>query len=260
MNKLDTIFKWTIMGLLAAALIYGGIRKRMYDSTIIELQNAVAAKDTTIEAAKNTYSKLVLETDNLKALLSNQDAQMAALKETIRKRDEELISTSNLVVYWKKKFEGAGSGTSHTEPGPSGDRQRVSFTHNWGYIGIEGSTLTNPPEYSVKVSQLRPLALTLVVGQLPDGSWKADVVSSEEDVGVDIRLAAVNPRVISPRWYEGIGLNVDTGVGLIGFIGGLGASYNFGAFNVGPKVFLAASADGVKIAYGASLTWHPFKR
>jgi hypothetical protein len=263
LNIPNNYIKYAAIGLfvcIVALLGYGGFKSWQYNNTITDLQNVVALKDKTIETHVGNYEKLAFEHENLKALLDKQNAQMSQLQTDLGKRNEELLTANQLTLFWKQKYASAGTGTQTTVPGTTGQpaREKVAFSKDFGYLGVSGWTLTNPPEYSVEVQQNRPLTMTLVVGQLPDGSWKANVVSSEENVGVDIKLAAVNPHVFDEHWYEKIGLSLDMGVGAAGFLGGVGASYQISNFEVGPKVWLNAGLTNVAISYGAGLTWHPF--
>jgi len=109
------------------------------------------------------------------------------------------------------------------------------------------------------VQQKRPLQVTLVVGQKDDGAWESHVTSSEENVGINIRLAGVNPRMLQSKWYEKLGGTLDLGVGGTGFLGGAGVSYDFGKFELGPKVWLTAGSN-IGISYGAGVTWHPWRK
>jgi hypothetical protein len=254
-----------LFGVLLALLTYGGIKQWSYNKTIAKLQNDVASKDKTIEVSKGVYEKLALESENLKALLDRTNSEVDSLVKELDKRDEDLLTANNLVVYWKQKYDAKGPGTqtvipgTPTQPGqPAVDRIKVAFAKDFGYLGVEGYTLTSPPEYWVSIANRRPLKLTLVVGRLKDGSWKADVTSSEDNVGVDISIAAVDTSLFAPPWYSKIGVGVDLGVGAQGFLGGVGASYAFGKFEVGPKVWIDIGGSGVGVFYGAAISWHPF--
>lgn len=251
----DKILKYLAVAMFVCMLLLVAVfavKRASYESEVTRLQNEVAARDATIETAKQVYSKLALETQNLQGLLSSKDDEIKSLMKTIKARDEDLLVANNLVVYWKKKFEATGGGTQTNV----GERIKVEFSKDFGYIKTTGFTLTDPPEFFVSVEQNRPLKMTLVVGQLNDGSWKADVTSSEENVGVDISVAAVNPRVLAPKWYEGFGVNMDVGVGPGMALVGIGASYKISNFEVGPKVWIAAPT--LDVVYGANITWHPF--
>jgi uncharacterized coiled-coil protein SlyX len=265
----DKVLKWTAVALFAAIvalLIFGAIKKFSYDAKILELQNSLASKDKTIEVTNGVYEKLMLEHANLKDLLDRTNSQVDSLVKELDKRDEDLLAVNNLVVYWKHKYDAKGAGTQTTIPGAqpgqpnSGDRIKVAFAKDFGYVGVEGFTLTSPPEYWISIANKRPLKLTLVVGRLKDGSWKADVTSNDDNVGVDIAIAAVNPGLLDMKWYERLGLSLDVGVGARGFLGGAGVSIYFDAFELGPKVWFNVGANGVDPFYGASMTWHPFHK
>ena len=247
---------------ILALLTYGGITKWTYDRTITQLQNDIATRDQTIETHAGVYEKLALETSSLKALLDQKSTEVASLTKDLDARGEDLLTANNLVLHWKQKYEATGDGGQvivHGDPGEP-DRIKVDFTKDFGYIQVDGFTMTSPPEYWVSVTNKRPLKLTLVVGQLKNGSWKADVTSSEDNVGVDIAVAAVNPSIFDERWYEKIGIDLDLGAGGTGFLGAVGAKYEFGKFELGPKVWLNVGGSGVNTFYGGAITWHPFHR
>ena len=257
----NNYLKFAAIGLfvaILALLTYGGIKTWSYNKTITQLQNDVASKDKTIEVTKGVYEKLAMDSRNLQALLDRTNSEVDSLVKELDKRDEDLLTANNMAVYWKNKYTATGTGTQTTIPGPHCDRIKVAFAKDFGYIGVEGYTITSPPEFWVSVANKRPLKLTLVVGRLKDGSWKADVTSSEDNVGVDIAIAAVDTSLFAPAWYTKIGVGVDLGVGAQGFLGGVGVSYGFGRFEVGPKVWVDVGGSGVGVFYGASILWHPW--
>jgi hypothetical protein len=257
--------KYILAGLLAVvlgAIVYENVQSSSYKRTIAQLQNDVATRDKTIEVSKGVYERLVLESRNIQGLLDKTDAQVDSLTKELQRRGEELLVAQRLSLSWKQKYEARGSATQTTVPGLPGpsstpDRTKVAFEKDFGYIGVEGYTLTSPPEFWVSIHNKRPLRLTLTIGRIKDGSWKADVVSSEDNVGVDIVVAAVDTSGVAPAWYSKVGVGFDFGVGSDKGLGGVGISYRFGTFDVGPKVWVSVGG-GVGVVYGASIVWHPF--
>jgi len=238
------------------------IKKNSYESRITELQNAVAQRDVTIETQKGVFQKLTLQSKDLSSLLDSKDEQIQLLQKELKKGKEELLTANSLVVRWKKAYEAqvAGHQTEVPPVVPGGIvRKKVEFEKDFGYIGVSGFTLTDPPEATLKVQQNRPLKLSVAVSQDKDGTWKSRATSSEENMAIDITLAAVNPWLLEPRWYENIGLSVDLGGGT-GFLAGVGASYKIGKFEVGPKGWFTIGGGGVGGFVGAQLLWHPFAR
>lgn len=264
----DTIKKYALMGLVAVLLgvvIFGAYGRWKNDKELARLRNEIASRDTTIEVQKGVYAKLALETDNLKSVLDSKDVQIKGLLAQIKKNKEDLLAANTLVVTWKKAYEGlANAHTEPVEPGPDGKtREKVVFEKDFGLIGVNGYTLTNPPEAWVKVSQLKPLQITLAISQDPTGAWHSYATSSDENTAIDIKLAAVNPHVLEPRWYENLQLNTMLAGGYndkgFAILAGVGVSYKIKQFDVGPAVFLGIS-DRLDKYFGATFSWRPFQR
>lgn len=236
------------------------IKKNAYDARITELQNAVAQRDTTIETQKGVFQRLTIQSKNLEDLLDQKDEQINLLEKELKKGKEELLTANSLVIKWKKAYEAEVAGHQTDVPGENGIiRKKVAFEKDFGYIGVSGFTLTDPPEATIKVQQNRPLKLSVVVSQDKEGTWKSRATSSEENMQIDITLAAVNPWLLEPKWYENIGLTVELGGGT-GFLGGVGATYKIGKFEVGPKGWFTVGGEPVGGFVGAQLLWHPFAR
>lgn len=258
------VLKWTCLSLVVVIVVsvaIVGAQKSRYDSQLADLRNAVASRDQTIETQKGVFQKLSLESKDLSGLLDKSDEQVKLLQKELKDGKEQLLAATTIGLKWKKAYEASVKGhqteVPSTEPGGT-VRKRVDFENDFGYIGIVGHTLTDPPEAYVKIQQNRPLRVTVAVSQDKSGAWKTRATSSEENVGVDITLAGVDPWVLQPKWYEHVGVDLDLGVGS-GVLGGLGVSYQIGKFQVGPKAWFTAT-DRVDKFFGVGLTWHPFQR
>jgi hypothetical protein len=262
----DKVLKYTaavLFFLIVSLLIFGGIKKWSYDKQITELQNSLASKDKTIEIHKGVYEKLSIETDDLKNKLDQRDVQIKMLLKDLKNSGEELLTANTMSFKWKKAYEGLANATQTPLPNSQQgglQRDKVEFAKEWSYIRASGYTITNPPEAYVKVEQMRPLKVSVTVGQKEDGSWNSRVTSSEENVDVDISLAAVNPKMFDKKWYERLGASIDLGVSSNGFLGGVGVSLLLANVDIGPKVWLTIGDNGVHPFYGAAATWHPWAR
>jgi len=267
---MEALKKWLTVAVVAALLIVVGIiwttiERRSYESQLAELRNAVASRDTTIETSVGVFQRLAMEHGNLSVALDTKDAQVKVLVEDLKKSHEEWLVANTLAIKWKKAYEGKADAGYYHEDGGVGDpgREVVDFTKDFGYIFVTGHTKTNPPEAYIKLEQRRPLRLTMIVSQREDDSWVTHVTSSEENVGIDIQVSAVNPKMLDHRWYEHLGLSLDLAGGSDGLLGGIGVSAQFGKFELGPKVYAAWPAKnnmGLAVFYGASVIWHPFGR
>jgi hypothetical protein len=247
--------------LIIVAVIGFAVDKRVQDQLVTKLQNDVAQRDQTIEVQKGVYHKLSIDSQDLQKLLSSKDEEVVNLNKELKKSREQLLTANSLVVKWKKAYEAEVAGHQTDVPGENGIvRKRVDFEKDFGYIGVSGFTLTDPPEAKVKVQQNRPLKLSLVVSQDDAGAWHTRTTSSEENVDIQIDLAAVDPKVLAPRWYEGIGLVFDLGMGSQ-FIAGAGVTYKIGRFELGPKAWFGVPVGQAPTwAAGLQLLWHPFQK
>jgi hypothetical protein len=257
MTSPNKILVYTFAASLVIAaffIIKGVVEKQNYERQLTSLRNEAAASAKTIEVQKGVYEKLTLQNSNMKILLDEKDSQLKLLTGELKKKNEQILVVTSVSVKWKKAYEAVIKGTQSETDG----RKKVEFAKDFGYIGVNGYTLTDPPEAWVRVQQNRPLRLSVVVSQDKDKVWKTRVTSSEENVEIDMTLAAVNPLILEPKWYEGIGVGIDVGVGN-GFIGGVGATYKIGKFELGPKAWMTAT-DKVEKFFGAQFLWHPFQR
>jgi hypothetical protein len=256
------LFAALLIGVVVA-IVLAKVEQNKYEAKIMSLQNQAASLSETVEVQKGVFAKLTLQARDLEDLLETKDEQMKLLQSELKKSKSELLSASRLAVYWKTAYEASVAGQQSEEAVPDTGvvRTKVAFEKDFGMIGVRGHTLTNPPEAFVRVQQNRPLKIGLIVSQDKGGAWHTNATSSEDNVGVNIELAAVNPYILAPRWYEKIGVNLDLGItaGQIGFIGGVGASYQIGRFDVGPRFWLVLS-NSVNYGFGLGATWRPFQR
>ena len=261
----DKIIRIAFVALLAivlALVITGAVMDSQHTSEVTELQNTIATQSKTIEVKEGLYSKLAVQSKDLSALLDKKDEQIKLLQKDLKKNGEDLLTANSLVLTWKRAYLATVAGHQTDIPPTPGTegvvRKRVDFEKDFGYIGAFGFTLTDPPEATIQVQQNRPLKLTVTVSQNDKGAWSSRTTSSEENVQVDITLAAVNPYMLEPKWYENIGISAELGAGT-GFLAGVGATYKIGKFEVGPKGWFTVTGP-VSGFVGAQLLWHPFAR
>jgi len=248
--------------LLAVGALFGAFKRYQYQKQIVHLQNAAAERDKTIEVQKGVFEKLTIQVKDANDLLNTKDKQLSELANELKHSKEQLLSFNTIAVAWKKAYEASIAGKQTVVPAEGGKtRTKVEFQKDFGYIGVNGYTLTDPAEAFVHVQQNRPLKISLAVAQDKDRAWHTYATSSEENVGVDIALTGVNPLILEPKWYEKIGVTSAFGLGLgnqgAGVLLGVGASYQFGKYEVGPSVWLSAT-NGLTKYYGGTFTWHPF--
>lgn len=255
--------------MLLLALGFAGFmafRDQQRVAQITELKNQIAERDKTIELQKNVYQKLTLQTKDLTKLLDDKDVELVALREQLKKQGADLLTASTLIAKLKKDLESAG----HVEPplpdeGPTVRTVKFNSGNDFDPFLVSGQTTVNcdnPSERDAKLllQQKTPLKFSVVVSQDEDGTWRTTASSSSDKFDVDIALAAVNPYILEEKWYEKLSFVVETGVGTNpGLLAGVGADVEIGKFDVGPRVW-AVLDHGASPYFGASLSWHPFKK
>lgn len=261
-----------IISLLLAVVVWGGVGKWSTDKEMTRLRNEAASNAQTIEVQKGVFTKLTLESNDLRTLLDTKDEQIKGLVAQVKKSDETLLAANQLVVTWKRAYQGAlAASQAHIDPltPDQPGRDKVSFLKDWGAIKVKGWTLTNPPEAWVEVAQGLPLKLTVAISQDEKRQWHTYATSSDPNLNVDIALTAVNPYVLEPKWYENfsLGLTIAGGAGpdCIGALGGIGINYKIGKFNIGPVVFVSFLLSPIMppiitAFYGGQVAWRPFER
>lgn len=272
---LTKLKKYFFVFLVGCSIIFGlymYIKNRQYRNEIADLYNKVTRQAETIEVQKNVYEKKSLEVDDLNSILESLKKDNDLDKDTItklqkelEKRQSELLAANRLALKWKKAYEAEVEANQTEDPGkdpddPGDDRIKISFEKDFGYIGVNGYTLTNPPIAWISVKQNRPLFLTMALSQNKDGHWSTLVTSSEDNVEVDVEVSAVNPFVLAKKWYEK--LSVDTGIKLktSGLTPKLGISYPFGPINVSGGLQGDTVDKSVGWYVGLGYLWRPFER
>lgn len=266
-NFLQRARWWAIGAVIVAllvAIVWGAIDRASNQAELARLRNEAASKDQTIEIQKGVYSKLSLETEDLRKLLKSKDEQVESLLGQVRKNREDLLAANQLVLKWKRAYEGAVDSANQSTPDTTHpERLRVDFAKDFGYIGVKGWTLVNPPEAWVSVKQLKPLKVTVAVSQDAHQQWHAYATSSDDNTEVEIALAAVNPHILEPKWYENIGLGMTlaggTTPGGFGALVGVDATYKIQHFELGPAVFVGIGKT-FPVYFGATFQWRPFEK
>ncbi len=271
MTNWDKVKQVGLLGVIALLLVMiglGAFDRWQNQKEMQRLRNEAASKDQTLEVQKGLYTKLTLESDDLRKLLKSKDEQVQALLAQVKKDKEELLAANQLVVTWKGAYEALFDATQiHEDPPPdqpdAPGRDRVTFMKDWGAIVVSGYTLTNPPEAFLSVKQGRPWKITVAISQDANKQWHTYATSSEENMQVDIALTAVNPYLLEDKWYERIQLEATLagGSGTTGFglLAGVGASIKVGKFNVGPAVFVSLGGS-IQGYVGGTFGWRPFER
>lgn len=265
MERFKNYLLLVMMALLLGMAGYVLYQQRKHIGEVTALQNSLAEKDKTIEIKEGLYHKLTLQNRDLMAFLDKKDKQVASLADELKKKKQELLTTTSLVISLKKEIELLADGTQTEVPSEDGkpSRTKVEFRHDFGFVKVDGWTLTNPPQSWVKLSPGKPLKLSLSIAQDKTGAWHSYATSNDPLVGVDISLTAVNPYLFKPKWYEGFGLLIGLGMGTnqsgLGALVQVGLTYKIKQFTVGPAVWLGLN-NVVDKYYGVTFEWRPFEK
>ena len=255
-----------VLALLTGFAVYHTVTRRSYEAQILGLQNDVASRDKTIETKDGVYEKLAIQSKDLQKLVGDKDKELANLKQQLDERGAEILTATKLVVKLKRDLEHATATVPViVDPAkPNIKKVRLDSEESFGPFWVDGEVnvdcQTDTARVGMRLHQRRPLMFSVVVSQDKDGTWRSSTTSSEPDMDVDIALSAVNPFMLEAKWYEQIGLGVDIGIGTNpGFLVGLGAYYQIGRFDVGPRAWMIVDR-GVSAYFGAQLIWHPFAK
>ena len=260
--------KYGALALILLVLVgigYAYHRVSSYENALADLRNQVAAKDKTIEEQKSEFVKLATENDKLKS--SNGD-----LQKLLDKTKQDVIAESQLSAYWKNRLDfelghkPVPVGPGSTEPAKPGicteNYQTYRGEQDIGLVKLTVDTTTIDPSYKTHLTVSpgsKPLKLTLDLTRDQKKQWRTHVISSDENIGVDIGVNSVNLEPLEEHWYERLKLNGDLALDLRGsggILAGVGVSYEFGQWELGPKVF----ANTNKNTYlGMGFAWAPFK-
>lgn len=264
-DRLIRILAWVLAGALVVGCGAAAWKRHDYLKQLRELRNKVAAHEQTVEVQKGVFTKASMEIDGLKKLLDSTKAEQARLRSELDKSKAEVLGLTEVSVKLRQDYEALLKAKQTEIPGVDGKpgRTKVEFDREFGPYRVSGHTLTNPAEAFLRLSQHRPMRLTLAITQMEDRSWRAYAASSEDDVSIEVKLSAVNPYLLERKWYERIGFNAYLGGGTIGIepgaLLGVGISVDFSKFSLGPMVLFSTTGLSDRF-YGVSFTYRPFLR
>jgi hypothetical protein len=223
-----------------------------------ELAAIVRMQEDTIEVRDGLYQKKVAELDAVSALLTKEGQLTASLREEVERQRLQVVSYSELVITWKRRYEALVEATQTEEPPDTpGDpvRTRVAFSKDFGPFRVDGHTLTNPPEAWVAVQQSRPIRLGVALTQAKDGRWSTLVTTEDKDAySVDVSVSAVDRQTDVQDWRDRLSLGLDLG---LYSEPRLGVSARYGdRLQLGPQCSVGAS----DWSCGLSVSWRPFDR
>jgi cell division protein FtsB len=267
--QLKKYLAFIVIAAMLGLVLFGWLKWHGYQKELADLRNQVAAKDKTTEELKDTYTKLDMENNSLKS--SN-----ASLQSLLNKTGQDLISEQQATVYWKGQYtvilkhekETADAGVPpdfkppETQVACTPAPQEYVASTDIGILKFDVHTFTVDPSYQQNLvisAGTKPLVLTVDLTRDQNMQWHSHVVSSDSRIGVDLGINSVNISQLEEKWYEKIRLSADFGGGLGGILAGVGASYQFGNFDVGPHVWGVAGTNS-GVFFGASVGWNPFKK
>lgn len=254
-----------LLVILIAIIVLGvsALKSHSLQKRIVDLQNENAKLAPTIEENKGLFARLAQQSNDVKGQLDLKDQQMKELSDQLKSAKENLGSAVALALKWKHDYEATATAAQTVVPPTStggSERLRVDFNKDFGSIIVGGYTLTNPAEAYLKVTQGVPLRVAIAISQDGARAWHAYATSSDENIGIDITLASVNPWISDPKWYEKIGVSAAVAVSpLEGLLAGAGLTYKFNKVEIGPSIFADVGPHST-LFYGAGAIWHPFER
>lgn len=270
MEKFWKYLTIALMAVLVALAVYGYFTLRSRDSDNAELRQKLAEKDKTIRTQDGAYTKLVQENDKLK--VSN-----AGLQDTISKAKQDIIAAQQIGVYWNKKFNDVATLLPNpipfdvkewNKPGPEKctvEPAEFRAVNDYGMFIAGCKLYTYDPDTQVHTlvePGTRPLKLNLALTRGKDKMWHSYVKVEPPDdtlLTVEIGETSVNIEPLLENWYEKLSVHIDLGVGSTGVLGGVGAAYRFGQFNLGPEIWGVTGGSGGSSFFGLNFSWSPFK-
>lgn len=265
---LSKIHLYVTIGFMVLLLVAAGHdvwQKRQYEQKIVTLQNQAASKDQTIQLKDGLYHKLALQMTDVSSVLDSKDKQQKELLDQLKKTGQQLLATNIINVGLKDQISKLGGGTQTTIPAHDGkpERVKVDFHQDFGLVTIDGWTITNPVQSWLRLNPGKPLTLSVSVAQDKDKAWHAYTTVDDPRFGVNIKLAAVNPYMFQPHWYEGIGVTTGLGVGVNagspGVLVSVGLNYKLRQFSFGPAAWFGING-AVDKYYGLTFEWRPFEQ
>lgn len=267
--KQSLIVAGVFLAVLLAVAVAFTLSKQGYEKQIVQLQNEVAVRDKTLEVKEGVYQKLVIQSNDLSSLLNNKDGEIQRLNDQLSKQGSQILTANTLIVQLKKDLQSS----SHVVVQPTDPKYpgmihaKLDSKNDFDPFLVTGDVLTDcsveqsqSTKATLKLSQTRPLKLSVVVSQDKDGTWRSSTTSSADNFQIDIALAGVNPYLLEEKWYEKFSFSMEAGVGTNpGLLFGGGINYEIGKFEVGPRVW-GVLDHGASPYFGATLSWHPFKK
>jgi hypothetical protein len=241
------------MLVIVVFVVWVAWQRNQYEKKIAALQNQVATQATTIEVQKGVFEKQAQDVTKLQNLIDTSTTQGKALSDQLSKTDSQVANLTNLVIQLKAQVA-KGQGTVDHPPETPGE-SRVSFDQAFGLFKVSGFTLAPSGKYELHLDQALPLKIGVAVARDREGVWHSFATSSDETMKIDLGMTGVDTSLFAPSWYEKLKLQGDLGVG-DGVLVGLGMTYKFGHFDVGPSLWGA----GGKTFYGLGMAWAPFEK
>lgn len=244
---------WIAASVIAFVSIKGCIDEK--NDRIAELTTKLVTSEQTVEVERGLFAKKAAEVTDLKDLLAKMGEENTKLAELVRRGEMEVLTLNQLVIRWKKAYEGAVAANQTEEPPVvPGDppRTRVEFTGVLGPFSVSGHTLSNPPEAWLHLSQFRPLRLTVAVTKNRDGTFSSLVTSDDDNIQTEIAVSAVDASVLRPRWRQRIWVE-----GRVNVLGdrsaSVGLSYRMDRWSLGVSCLYGEATSGCGVTAGYRL-------
>ena len=239
MDSLVKLLKYAGIVVLIAIIVYVGysLGSRSRANEIAELTLKIAQREKTVEVQKGLYATTIVQLNGLTKLLDSSRDEVKLLKKQLDDAQAQLLTTQQLVIKWKKAYEGELAANQSSDPPTdpaSPERKRVTFSGLLGPIQVNGYTITDPPEAHVKIQQTKPVILTVSVAKNKDGTWTSYATSSDDNIDVQVSLAGVDTGILSTTWKQRLWVNA--GIDVLGDkSASLGLSYHWDRVSFGVR-------------------------
>ena len=204
---------WPVLTVVLAALVvWGTFARARKESEVRAWQRQAALNDSLhqIEAGRYQRAAVAIERErDLRRVLQDSLPDLYRELRDLRADTRDYIHT--IAQLQDLVAEGSATDTVYVSPATGDTIHRVDFEHTQPGIRIQGFTITPPPRYQLR-AHFEPIPLHIIVSQLRDGSFQANVETAPW-----VEISALDTRVVQrPKswlrrnhpWIASIGLLV----------------------------------------------------
>jgi hypothetical protein len=258
---MDRVFVGILISVILGMAGFGYFKKLEFEKRIETLHQEINEHVNTIQINEHVWMKSTKEVEDLKNLLDESKREQKLLKDALNANKSEVLSLTQLNIKLKKGYEEVIKNAKQTEIVENKvPRTKVEFDKDFGAYKVSGYTLTNPGEAKLKLSQIKPLKLTIALSK-QNNKWQTHVASSDEDVALDINVNSLDQELLERKWYEKFGVATQISGGTLlnrgGALFGVGLTYDVWKLSIGPNFVISNYKDKL---YGINVIYKPFQK